>query len=88
MMLKGEEAGMSSQLGAGTPAATAATLLLPHWYPTTLARRLPHAWVCRAIFLIQKLTSSKEEMKESLPRGTESMPAAELHFCRLPRTHA
>ncbi|GAB4823420.1 hypothetical protein N2152v2_010466 [Parachlorella kessleri] len=34
----------------------------------------------RATFIVQKLTSSKEEMKASLPRGTESMPLSELHF--------
>lgn len=34
----------------------------------------------RATVLVQKLTSSKEELKNSLPRGTDSMPPAELHF--------
>lgn len=36
----------------------------------------------KASFIIQKLTSSKEEMRASLPRGTESMPLSELHFCK------
>lgn len=35
----------------------------------------------RATILIQKLTSSKEEMKEELPKGTDTMPPAELCFC-------
>lgn len=35
----------------------------------------------RATIILQKLTSSKEELKESLPRGTEPMPRSELHFC-------
>lgn len=35
----------------------------------------------RATIILQKLTSKKDELKESLPRGTEPMPRSELHFC-------
>ncbi|EFN55670.1 hypothetical protein CHLNCDRAFT_133895 [Chlorella variabilis] len=35
----------------------------------------------RATIIVQKLTSHKEELRESLPRGTEPMPRSELHYC-------
>ncbi|PSC74547.1 SH3 domain-containing [Micractinium conductrix] len=35
----------------------------------------------RATIIVQKLTSRKEELTQSLPRGTEPMPRSELHFC-------
>lgn len=35
----------------------------------------------RATVILQKLTSKKEELRDSLPRGTEPMPRSELHFC-------
>jgi lipid-binding SYLF domain-containing protein len=37
--------------------------------------------VARFTALIQKLTSSKDEMAENVPRGTERMPVAELVQC-------
>ncbi len=36
----------------------------------------------RAKAVIQKLTADKGQLRSSLPRGTEAMPASELHFCK------
>lgn len=51
---------------------------MPTLFLVTSAHSLPFSSDCSAKFLVQKLTSSKEEMKESLPRGTDAMPPAEL----------
>lgn len=37
--------------------------------------------VKRATKLVQKLTSTEKEMADVLPRGSDRMPKAELHFC-------